>query len=109
MIDLLLVWVRLVIRFADTLGDDFGIALAMASIFAVGTLHSRSIFQKITAKSTPHDIVELLRDEFVALLLVNLLLLLSDSTLTIKTDIKWSSIFELFGYLVLAYRSSNSA
>ena len=93
MVDFLLVRVGLVIRLADTLGDDLGIALAMASILAVGTLHSCSILQKVAAQSTAHDVVELLGDELVTLLLVYLFLLLSDGTLTVETDVKWSPVF----------------
>ena len=48
-VDLLLVGVRFVVRFADTLGDYLGIALAMAGIFAIRALHPGSVFQKVAA------------------------------------------------------------
>lgn len=97
MVDLFFFRVCFVVCFADTLGDHLGVALAMASIFAVGTLHSCSVFQEVAAKSTAHDIVELLRDELVTLLLVNLFLLLSDGTLAIETNIEWPSVLQLLG------------
>ena len=98
MVDLFLLWVGLVVCFADTLGDHLGIAFAMASVFAVGALHSSGVFQEVATKSTAHDIVELLRDKFVALLLVDLFLLLSDCTLTVETNVEWSPVLQLFGY-----------
>lgn len=95
-IDFLLVRVCLVIRFADTLRDDFRVALPVASVFAVGALHASSVLQEIAAKGTTHDIVELLRDELVTLLFVDFLLSLSDCTLTVETNVERSSILQLF-------------
>lgn len=97
MVDLLFVRVRLIVCFADTLGDDLGIALLMAGVLAVSTLHAGGIFQEIAAKCAAHDVVKLLRDELVALLLVDLLLLLPNSTLTIETNIERTSVFQLLG------------
>lgn len=97
-VDLLFVGVRFVVGLADTLGDDLWIALSVTGIFTVGTLHAGSIFQEITTKCTAHDVVELLSDKFVTLLLVNLLLLLSDGTLTVETDIEGAAILQLLGY-----------
>jgi hypothetical protein len=97
-VDLLLVGIRFVVGLADTLGDDLGIALSVTGIFAVGTLHAGRIFQEITAKRTAHDVVELLGDKLVTLLFVNLLLLLSDGTLTVETDIERTAILQLLGY-----------
>lgn len=94
-VDLLLVGIGLVVGLADTLGDDLGITFAMTSIFAIGTLHAGSILQEIAAKSTTHDVVKLLRDELVSLLLVDFFLLLADGTLTVQSDIEWSSILQL--------------
>ena len=98
MIDLLLVWIRLVICFADTLGNDLRVTLAVTRILAVGTLHTRSILEKFSAQRTAHDVVELLRNKLVTLLLVNFLLLLSNSTLTVETDIEWAAVLQLLGY-----------
>jgi hypothetical protein len=97
-IDLLLVGIRFVVGLADTLGDDLWIALSVTGIFTVGTLHAGSIFQENTTKCTAHDVVELLGDKLVTLLLVNLLLLLSDGTLTVETDIEGAAILQLLGY-----------
>lgn len=96
-VDLFFVGVRLVVGFADTLGDDLGIAFPVAGVFAVRALHASSILEEVAAKSTSHDIVKLLRDELVALFLVNLLLSLTDCTLTIETNVEWSSVFQLLG------------
>lgn len=96
-IDLLLVGIGLVVRLADTFGDDLGIALAVAGIFAVGTLHAGSILQKVATQGTAHDIVELLRDELVTLLLVDLFLLLAHGTLAVETNVERTAILELFG------------
>lgn len=97
MVDLLLVRIGFVVCLADTLGDDLGIALAVAGILAISTLHAGRILQEIAAKSTAHDVVELLGDEFVTLLLVNLFLLLSNSTLTVQTDIERAAVLHLLG------------
>lgn len=96
-IDLLLVGVGLVVRLADTFGDDLGIALAVAGIFAVGTLHARGILQEVAAQGTAHDVVELLRDELVTLLLVDLFLLLAHGTLAVETNVERTAVLELFG------------
>ena len=40
MVELLFVWIRLGIRFADAFSDDFGIALLVTSVFAVLALHA---------------------------------------------------------------------
>lgn len=97
-IDLLFIRISLVVGLADTLGDHFGITLAVAGVLAVGALHASSVLQEITAKSTAHNIVELLCDELVTLLLVYLFFLLADSSLSIETDVEWSSILQLLGY-----------
>lgn len=97
-IDLLFIRIGLVVGLADTLGDHFGITLAVAGVLAVCALHTSSVLQEIAAKSTAHNIVELLRDELVALLLVDLFFLLADSSLSIETDVERSSILQLLGY-----------
>jgi hypothetical protein len=97
-VDLLLVGIRLVVRLANTFRDNFGVALSVAGILAVGTLHSSSVFQEIAAKRATHDVVELLRDELVTLLLVYFLLPLSDRTLTVETDVERSSVLRVLGW-----------
>lgn len=98
MIYLLFVGVGFVIGFADTLGDDLRIAFAMASVFAIRALHTRSILEEFSTQRTAHDVVELLSDEFVTLLLVNLFLLLADSTLTVETNVERTAVLELLRY-----------
>lgn len=97
MINLLFVRICLVVGFADALREDFRITTAVASVFAIFTLHTRAVFEKFAAKRTAHDIVELLRDELVALFFVDFFFPLTNSTLPIKANIEWSTIFHLFG------------
>lgn len=96
MIELLLVRIGLRIRFADTFGNDFRIALLMARIFAILALHTGGVFQELSAKGTTHDVVELLKNKFMAVKFVDLFFALSDGAFTIKTNVERSSIFELF-------------
>lgn len=96
-VDFLLVGIGLVVGLANTLGDNLGVTFAMASILAVGALHPSCVFQEVAAKGTAHNIIELLRNELVALLFVDLFLPLSDSTLAIQTNVEWSSILQLLG------------
>jgi len=95
-IDLLLVWISLCVRLADTLRNHACIALRVASIFAVFALHTSRVLQEIAAQCTTHNIVELLLDKFVAVHLVDLLLALTDGTLSVKSNIKRSSVLCLF-------------
>ena len=90
MVDLFLVLVRLVVRLTDTLRDNFGITLCVASIFAVCTLHAGRVLEEVSTECTSHNIVELLLDELVTLLFVNFFLFLSNSSLSIEADIKRS-------------------
>lgn len=96
-INFFFIGISLVIGFTDTLRDDFRIALAMASIFAILTLHTSSILEELPAERTTHNIVELLSNEFVSLFLVDFLFSLANRTLTIQTNIEWSAILQLFG------------
>lgn len=98
MVDLLLVGIGFVIGFADTLGDDLRITFTVTSVLAISTLHTGCVFQEIAAKSTAHDVVELLRNELVSLLLVDFFLLLADSTLTVQSNVEWSPVLQLLGY-----------
>lgn len=103
MVDFLLVRIGLVVGFTDTLGDNLGITLAVAGVLAVRTLHAGSILEEFSTQCTAHDVVKLLGDELVTLLFVNLLLLLTNGTLTVKTNIKGTAVLQLFGYIQLAY------
>jgi hypothetical protein len=57
----------------------------VASILAVLALHSRSLEKELAAEGTEDDGVELLRDEFVTVLLVDRFLALADGALTAET------------------------
>ncbi len=98
MVDFLLIRVGLIIGLANTFGDNFGITLLVACVLAICALHTCSIFEEIPAKGTTHNVIELLRNEFVSLLLMNFFLFLADSALAIKTDVKLPSSFYLFRY-----------
>lgn len=97
-VDLLLVGVGLVVGLADTLGDNLRVAFAMAGVLAICALHTSSVLEEFSAERTAHDVVELLGNELVTLLLVNLFLLLADSTLTVETDVEGTAVLELLGY-----------
>lgn len=64
------------IRLTNALGDDFRIASLVAHVFAICTLHARLVLEQKTAEGTAHDVVDLLRDEFVAIQLGVILSLL---------------------------------
>ena len=91
MINFLLVLVCLVVGFADTFRDHLGIALCVASVFAVCTLHPSRVFQEVSTEGASHHIVELLLYEFVALLFVNFFLFLSHGSLPVEANIKRSA------------------
>lgn len=95
MIQLFLFRIRFCVRLAYTFGNYLGITLLVAGVLAVLTLHASRVFEEVFAKSTPHDIVKLLKHEFVSIQFVNLFLTLADSTFTIKAYVKRSSIFDL--------------
>jgi hypothetical protein len=98
-VDLLFVGVGFVVGLANTLGDNLRVALFVTCVLAVGTLHTRSILEKFSTQRTAHDVVELLGDELVTLLLVDLLLLLTNGTLTVETNIERTAVLQLFGYI----------
>lgn len=97
-VDLLFVGIGLVVGLANTLGDDLRVAFAMAGVLAIRTLHARSILEELSAQRTAHNVVELLGNELVTLLLVNLFLLLTDSALTVETDVEGTAVLQLLGY-----------
>ena len=103
MIQFLFIGVGLRIRLANTLGYDFCVALFVTRIFAIFTLHTRRILEEVPTKSTTHDVVELLKNKFMAVKFVNFFFALSDSTFTVKTNIKGSPVFDLFRCALLAY------
>lgn len=96
MIDLFLVRVGLCIRLADTFGNDACVAFRVTSVFTIFTLHSRRVFEEFTAERTAHDVVKLLRDEFVAVHLMDFLFALTYSTFSVKSSVKWPAVLCLF-------------
>lgn len=99
-VDLLLVGIGLIVCLADTLGDNLGIAFAMASILAVRALHTCGVLEEISTQRTAHDVVELLGDKLVALLFVDLFLLLADGTLSVETNVEGTAILQLLGCII---------
>ncbi len=65
MVQLFLVGIRFRIRFADALCNDFRVALFVTRIFTILALHTRRILEKVSAKSTTHNVIELLQYEFM--------------------------------------------
>lgn len=96
-IDFFFIGISLVVGFADTLCDDFRVALAMASVFTILTLHTSGILEELPAERTTHDVVKLLSNEFVSLFFVDFFFPLTNRTLPIQTNIKRSAILQLFG------------
>lgn len=105
MIDLLLVRVGFIVGLANTLGDDLGVTFPVTGVLAVGTLHTGSVLEEVSAQSAAHDVVELLRDELVALLFVDLFLFLTDGTLSVETNVKRTPVFKLLGWIKESVRS----
>jgi hypothetical protein len=91
-VDLLLVWISFGITLADTFRHHAGVTLGVASVFAVFALHSRGVLEEIPTESTTHNVVELVLDELVTEHLVNLLLALTNGTLSTKSEIHRSAI-----------------
>lgn len=98
MVDFLLIRISLIVGLADTLSDDLGVTFPMACVLAVGTLHTGCVLEEVSAQSTAHDVVELLRDELVALLFVDFFLFLTDGTLSVETNVERTSVFKLLGW-----------
>lgn len=105
-VDLLFVGISFVVGFADTLGHYLWIAFCVTGIFAIRALHTSRVLEQVTAKSASHNVVELLLDELVALPLMYLLFLLTNSTLSVETQVKWSS---LTGLLLKVHGQVNPA
>lgn len=72
------------IGLGDALGNNLGVTLLVASISAIRTLHTRSIFEEVSTKGASHDVVKLLLDELVTILLVYIFLSLANSAFATK-------------------------
>lgn len=75
--------IRFRIQFADALRNDFRVALLVACILAVLTLHTSGVLEKVPTERASHDVVELLRDELMAIHLVDFLLTLANGALPV--------------------------
>ena len=95
-VELGLVWIGFGVRLCDTLGDHLGVALLVAGVVAVGTLHARRVFEEIAAERAAHDVVELLLHKLVAILFDDLFLALTNSTLATKTDVERLFVVSVF-------------
>lgn len=92
MVDLLLLGVGLGIRLADTFGNNAGVALRVAGIFAVLALHTGRVLEEVTTECTAHDVVELPLHKLVSIHIVNFLLSLANSTLSTQSGAKFSFV-----------------
>jgi len=68
----------------------------MTGIFAIRALHPTRIFEKISTKCAPHDVVKLLLHKFVAVLFMDFFFPLSNGALPAKTDIEGLLILVIF-------------
>ena len=96
MIQLFLVRIRFRIGFADAFCDNFRVAFFMTCIFTVLTLHTSRILQEVSTEGTPHNVVELLQDKFMAEHFMNLFFTLTYSTFAIQTNVERSAVCYLF-------------
>lgn len=76
-----------IIGLRDTLCHHFLVTLPVASVLAIGTLHSRRVLEQFTAERTAHDVVELLFDKLVPIHLVNLIFPGTNGALSSKAEI----------------------
>jgi len=97
-VKLLFFWVGFCVGLRDALCDHLLIALLVAGIFAVGTLHAGRILEKLSAKRATHDVVKLLLHELVAIHLVNFFFLCTDGAFSPESQVQRS-----FAPVVLRY------
>ena len=96
-IQLFLIGIRLRVGLADTLRHNLGIALLVAGVFAIFTLHAGRVLEKVSTQCTTHDVIELLENKFMAIELVYFLFPLSNSPFTVQTtNIEGPSVLDLF-------------
>jgi hypothetical protein len=86
-IDLGLVGIRFSIGLGNALRNDLRITFLVACELAVGTLHTGRILKEIAAECASHDVVELLLDELVAILFMDFIFLLPNSTFAAETNV----------------------
>ena len=68
----------------------------MTCVLAVFTLHPGGILEEVSAKSAAHNVVELLKQKFMAIQFVDLFLALTNGTLPTQANIKRPTVFALF-------------
>lgn len=95
MVDLFFIRISLRIGFTDTLCNHATVAFRMAGVLAVLALHTGRVLQKVAAKRASHDIVKLLRHEFVTEHLMDKFFTLANGALAVKADIEWSPVLGL--------------
>ena len=96
MIDFLLIRISLGVGFANTFCNNTGIAFGVTSVFAVFALHTSRVFEKFATQSATHDVVKLLRDEFVTVHLMDSFFSLTNGTFSVETEIERSPVLDLF-------------
>lgn len=106
MIDLLFIRIPLIVRLGNTLCDHFLVTFLVASVFAVGALHARRVFEEFPTKSATHDVVKLLLDEFVAIHLVNLFFARTNSSLPPKAEVQRTLVPVEFGFARLVFENT---
>lgn len=87
-VEFCLIRIGLSIGLGDALCDDFGVALLVAGVVAVGALHAGCVLEEFGTESAAHDVVELLLHKLVSILLDHVLFALTDGTLTTQTEIE---------------------
>ena len=85
MVELLFIGICFRVGFADAFGHYLGIAAFVTCVFAIFALHASRVLEQLTAKGATNDAVKLLSDEFMAILLGNLFLALSNGSFSIET------------------------
>ena len=98
MIQFLFIWVGFCVGLAYAFGDYFPVALLVAGVFAILTLHTSRIFEELAAEGTTHNIIELLKHKLVPVQLVYLFFPLTNGTFTVESNVERSTIFCLFGW-----------
>jgi hypothetical protein len=93
MVELRLVWIRLGVGLGNAFSNHLGIALLMASISAIRTLHTGSVLEEIATEGASHDIVELLLHKLVAILLIYILFPLANGSFAAKSKVEGLLVF----------------
>lgn len=79
------VWISLCVGLSDTFCYDLSITFLVASVLAIRTLHSCSVFKELSTKCATHNVVKLLLHELVTILFVDFFFLLTNSSFSAET------------------------